>query len=373
MVLKIPENPYLLLTPGPLTTTPTVKSAMLRDWCTWDDDYNGLVRQMRVDLVRLGTSRPEEYTCVPMQGSGTFAVESVIGSVIPRKNAKLLVMSNGAYGERMARIAGVLSMPFTEERYEETRPCDAANLDELLKLDKTVTHVAVVHCETTTGILNDVKAIGAVVKKHKKTFIVDAMSSFGGIPIDMKELGIDFLVSSANKCIQGVPGFGFVLARRSEMELCRGRARSLSLDLYDQWFEMEKGHEKNGKWRFTSPTHVVRAFVQALRELDEEGGVAARNRRYANNQKMLAAGMRELGFEPLLDASVQSPIITSFLYPKGRDFSFGEFYEAIKAKGYVLYPGKISKADTFRIGNIGDVHLKDIEGLLLAVKKYLGR
>ncbi|MDR2725242.1 MAG: 2-aminoethylphosphonate--pyruvate transaminase [Candidatus Adiutrix sp.] len=372
-MFEISENPYLLLTPGPLSTTPTVKSVMMCDWCTWDDDYNSLVRQMRTDLVRLGTSRPEEYTCVPMQGSGTFAVESVIGSVIPRENAKLLVMSNGAYGERIARIAGVLGIPFTEERCEETRPCDAAILEELLKLDKTVTHVAVVHCETTTGILNDVKAIGAVAKKHKKTFIVDAMSSFGGIPLDMEEIGIDFLVSSANKCIQGVPGFGFALARRSKLELCREMARSLSLDLYDQWIEMEKGNEKNGKWRFTSPTHVVRAFIQALQELDEEGGVAARNRRYRDNQRTLSAGMKELGFEPLLDASVQSPIITSFLYPKGCDFSFMEFYEAVKTEGYVLYPGKISKAETFRIGNIGDVHLKDIEGLLLAVKKYLGR
>jgi len=269
----------------------------------------------------------------------------------------------------MARIAGILGIPFVEESCAETSPCDATRLDEILSIEEAVTHVAVVHCETTTGILNDVKAIGAVAKRHKKTFIVDAMSSFGGIPLDMEELGIDFVVSSANKCIQGVPGFGFALARRSELELCKGRARSLSLDLYDQWLEMEKG---NGKWRFTSPTHVVRAFIQALRELEEEGGVEVRYRRYRDNQRTLAAGMRELGFEPLLDDSVQSPIITSFLYPKGRGFSFGKFYEAIKKEGYVLYPGKLSKADTFRIGNIGDVHLKDIEGLLLAVKKFVG-
>ena len=369
---ETPKNSYLLLTPGPLTTTPTVREVMLRDWCTWDDDYKSLIRQMRLDLVRLGTSKPEDYTCVPMQGSGTFAVESVIGSVIPKDNAKLLVMSNGAYGERIARIADTLAIPFAEESCEETSPCDAARLDEILLTDKTVTHVAVVHCETTTGILNDVKSIGSVAKKHKKIFIVDAMSSFGGIPIDMEELGIDFLVSSANKCIQGVPGFGFALAHRSELELCKGRARSLSLDLYDQWIEMEKGNEKSGKWRFTSPTHVVRAFIQALRELDEEGGVEARSQRYRDNQKTLAAGMKELGFEPLLDDLLQSPIITSFLYPKGYNFSFDEFYKAIKAEGYVLYPGKLSKADTFRVGNIGDVHRKDIEGLLLAVKKFIG-
>ena len=373
---KAPKNPYLLLTPGPLSTTPAVKEAMLLDWCTWDDDYNSLVRKMRSDLVILGTSRPDDFTCVPMQGSGTFAVESLIGSVIPRENAKLLVMSNGAYGERVARIAEVLGIPFIQVPCGETSPCDAARLGEILAADagKTITHVAVVHCETTTGILNDIEAIGAVAKSYKKIFIVDAMSSFGGIPIDMEELGIDFLVSSANKCIQGVPGFAFVLARASELKLCRGRSRSLSLDLYDQWLEMEKANEKgekSGKWRFTSPTHVVRAFIQALHELNMEGGVNARNQRYRENQRALSAGMKELGFEPLLDAAVQSPIITSFLYPKGRDFSFVKFYEAIKAAGYVLYPGKISKADTFRIGSIGDVRLKDIKGLLSAVKKYV--
>jgi 2-aminoethylphosphonate-pyruvate transaminase len=369
-ITELPRNPYLLLTPGPLSTTPTVKAAMLRDWCTWDEDYNNLVQGMRRDLVLLGTSRPEAFTCVPMQGSGTFAVESVVGSVIPREGAKLLVLSNGAYGRRIAQIASVLDISFLEEKGDETRPCDAARLEELLETDERITHVAVVHCETTTGILNGIEAVGSVTKAHGRTFIVDAMSSFGGIPLDMEKLGVDFLVSSANKCLQGVPGFCFVLARSSELEKCGGRARSLSLDLYDQWLEMERG---GGKWRFTSPTHVVRALMQALLELREEGGVEARNRRYRDNQRTLSAGMREMGFEPLLDPSVQSPIITSFLYPKWRGFSFKEFYEGVKAEGYVLYPGKISKTDTFRIGSIGDIHREDIEGLLSAVRKFAGR
>lgn len=226
-----------------------------------------------------------------------------------------------------------------------------------------MTHVAVVHCETTTGVLNPLDAIAGIVKSHGKTLIVDAMSSFGGVPIDMSALGIDYLISSANKCIQGVPGFGFVIARRSLLEGCKGVARSLSLDLYDQWATMEKGH---GKWRFTSPTHVVRAFLQALSELDAEGGIAARHTRYAENHRTLVRGMRALGFRTLLPDEWQSPVITSFYYPT-EDFNFKDFYDKLKAKGFVIYPGKISQADTFRIGHIGDVRPADFTRLVQAI------
>lgn len=228
-----------------------------------------------------------------------------------------------------------------------------------------MTHVSVVHCETTTGVLNPLEAIAAVVKKHNKILIVDAMSSFGGVPIDMAKLGIDFMISSANKCIQGVPGFGFILARRSLLEQCKGVARSLSLDLYDQWETMEKGH---GKWRFTSPTHVVRAFMQALTELKEEGGIEARYARYQQNHDTLVNGMRKLGFKTLLTDEEQSPVITSFYYPAA-GFDFKAFYQKLKEKGFVIYPGKISQADTFRIGNIGDVYPADFENLVEAIKE----
>ena len=191
------------------------------------------------------------------------------------------------------------------------------------------------------------------------------MSSFGGIPLDVYDLGVDFLISSANKCIQGVPGFGFIIARRSELMRCKGVARSLSLDIYDQWETMEKGH---GKWRFTSPTHVVRAFKQALEELDAEGGVEARHARYCKNHDTLVSGMRSLGFQTLLPDDVQSPIITSFLYPE-EGFNFKDFYGKLKERGFVIYPGKISQADTFRIGNIGDVHPQDFEKLIEAVRE----
>ena len=270
------QNPYLLLTPGPLSTTPAVREAMLRDWCTWDADYNNLVEGMRSDLVALAIpdeAKRAEYTAVPMQGSGTYGVESVIGSVIP-EDGRILVLANGAYGHRAAQIARTLRINTAELSYRETERPDAAEAAEFLDENPDVTHVLMIHCETTTGILNDIESVAREVKRRGKIFIVDAMSSFGGVPIDMAGLGIDFMISSANKCIQGVPGFSFVIARRAELEKCEGRARSVSLDLYDQWKVMEQGH---GKWRFTSPTHVVRAFIEAQKELREEGGVAARH------------------------------------------------------------------------------------------------
>lgn len=358
-------RPYLLLTPGPLTTTDTVKEAMMSDWCTWDEDYNiGIVEVIRKELVEIASSRPEEYTAVLMQGSGSFCVEATLGSVV-RPTDKLLVAANGAYGKRMGVISEYYHIDCHVMKFEETEAVDPKVLDEYLIAHPETTHVAVVHCETTTGVLNPLEEIAAVVKRHGQVLIVDAMSSFGGVPIDMAKIGIDFMISSANKCIQGVPGFGFILARRSLLEKCKGVARSLSLDLFDQWETMEKGH---GKWRFTSPTHVVRAFLQALKELKAEGGVAARYGRYCENHRTLVDGMRALGYKTLLPDSQQSPVITSFYYPSA-EFDFKDFYQKLKAKGFVIYPGKISQADTFRIGNIGDVHPDDFVRLIEAIKE----
>ena len=353
------------MTPGPLTTTETVKSAMMSDWCTWDKDYNeGIVEVIRRELVGLATSRPEEYTAVLMQGSGTFCVEATLGSVV-RPDDYLLVAANGAYGKRMGTIAEYYKLNCHVMRFEETEAVNPKVIDEYLTAHPEVTHVSVVHCETTTGVLNPLAEIAAVVKRHGKVLIVDAMSSFGGVPVDMAALGIDFMISSANKCIQGVPGFGFIIARRSLLEQCKGVARSLSLDIYDQWETMEKGH---GKWRFTSPTHVVRAFMQALTELKEEGGIAARYARYRENHRTLVEGMRSLGYRTLLPDEWQSPVITSFYYPTA-DFDFNTFYQKLKAKGFVIYPGKISQADTFRIGNIGDVHPDDFRRLVDTIRE----
>jgi 2-aminoethylphosphonate-pyruvate transaminase len=358
----LPDNPYLLLTPGPLSTTKTVKSVMLRDWCTWDDDYNAIVQQIRRRLVRLATAEGG-YTSVLMQGSGTFSVEATVASAVP-PDGKLLVLANGAYGRRIAEIARRAGIPHEVLDSGELAPPDIALLQTALDRDDAVTHVAVVHCETTTGMLNPVEAIGAVVKASGRRFVVDAMSSFGGIPMRMRQIQADYLISSANKCIQGVPGFGFVVARQKVLEKTRGRARSLSLDLYDQWRCME---DHGGKWRFTSPTHVVRAFFQALTELDAEGGVAARFARYQNNQRILVQGMIALGFEPLLPPALQSPIITAFHTPAHPHWRFKPFYEQLKRRGFVIYPGKVTDHDTFRIGTIGDIHPADVQRLLDAI------
>lgn len=358
-------RPYLLLTPGPLTTSETVKQAMMSDWCTWDEDYNvGIVEVIRKQLVELAASCPAQYTAVLMQGSGSFCVEATLGSVV-RAEDHLLVVANGAYGKRMGVIADYYHLNYHLMKFEETEAVDPQRVNAYLEEHPEVTHVSVVHCETTTGVLNPVAEIARVVKAHQKVLIVDAMSSFGGVPVDMSALGIDFLISSANKCIQGVPGFGFIIARRSLLEQCKGVARSLSLDLYDQWETMEKGH---GKWRFTSPTHVVRAFMQAMTELKEEGGIEARHARYCENHRVLVEGMRALGFRTLLPDEKQSPVITSFYYPEA-SFDFRAFYDALKVKGFVIYPGKISQADTFRIGNIGDVYPDDFRRLVEAIRE----
>jgi 2-aminoethylphosphonate-pyruvate transaminase len=360
------QNPYLLLTPGPLSTSPTVRAAMLRDWCTWDDDYNlGVVTPIREGLVQLASAtKPEDYTAVLMQGSGTFSVEAMIGSTVPH-DGKLLVLANGEYGNRLGRIAQTLKINTVIHDSGELAPPDLGKLEATLAGDSALTHVVCVHSETTTGMLNPLAEIARLAKRHGKVFLVDSMSAFGGVPLDLAELGIDFLVSSANKCIQGVPGFGFVIARRAELEKCKGRARSLSLDLYDQWQGMEKGH---GKWRFTSPTHVVRAFAQAMKELGEEGGVAARHARYCENQRRLVKGMERLGFRCVLPHELHSPIITGFHSPDHPEYSFRKFYDHLKAHGFVIYPGKVTNIDSFRIGTIGHVFPEDIDRLIVAVE-----
>ena len=357
---------YLLLTPGPLSTTATVRAAMLQDSCTWDADYNlGVVEPIRRELVRLATG-PEyesDYSAVLLQGSGSYVVESVLGSAIGVDEC-LLIINNGAYGARMGEMARCLGLRHHELDCGETTRPEPAAIEAMLARHPEITHLAMVHCETTTGMLNPLDEVAELCQRRGIRLIVDAMSSFGGIPIDMGRLGIEFLISSANKCIQGVPGFGFVIARRAALMACAGRARSVSLDLHAQWQTME---QQGGKWRFTSPTHTVLAFAQALRELDEEGGIAARHQRYSENQRTLVAGMAELGFAPLLPEKWQSPIITAFYSPAHPDYRFADFYQRLKAQGFVIYPGKVSQADCFRIGNIGDVTPARVRALLAAM------
>ena len=358
------DIPYLLLTPGPLTTSRSVKQAMLRDYCTWDDDYHEIVNDIRGRLTKLAGGGAD-WTSVLMQGSGTFAIEATVGSCVPPEG-KLLVLANGAYGHRIAQIAERLKIRYQVLSFPEVEPVDPATVERALWADSELTHVALVHCETTTGILNPAEEVGAVCRRHGKVYILDAMSSFAGIPLSVEGTGFHYLIASSNKCIQGVPGFAFVIAHRPTFEQTAGWARSLSLDLYDQWQEMEKNH---GKWRYTSPTHVVRAFAQALQELEEEGGVEARAARYRENQRLLVTGLAELGFRALIARGHQSPIITAFHYPKDPAFRFATFYDALKSHHFVIYPGKVSEADTFRIGTIGQVFPDDIRQLIVGIEQ----
>ncbi len=359
---------YKLLTPGPLTTSEMVKKEMMVDHCTWDSDYKVITQSIRKDLLEFAHVTEDEYTAVLMQGSGSFGVESVLISTLG-ENDKILIISNGAYGERIIKTVKQAKRNHAVYTCHYNEKPKADEVAKILAEDKSINHVVIVHCETTSGILNDIESIGRVVKEAGCTYFVDAMSSFGGVDIDMKALGIDFIVSSANKCIQGVPGFSFVICKKDALMKCEGKSTSISLDLYAQWAEMNK----DGKWRFTSPTHVVLAFARAIEELKEEGGVSARERRYRENNKILIDGLTELGVSTYVDRIHQSPIITTFFYPENKKFNFEEMYNFVKERGYAIYPGKVTDADTFRIGNIGEIYPDDMEKLCKIFSEYFNK
>lgn len=355
-----------LFTPGPLTTSRTVKQAMLRDLGSRDFEFIQTVRDIRDKLLDMGGVSAGDYQAILLQGSGTFALEAVLSSTIP-SDGKILVIINGAYGKRAVQIASVLKIDHTDLEFPENCLPDLDQIRSTLRHDPAITHVAVVSCETTTGIINPIKEIGAIVSEAGRVFFVDAMSSFGAYPTNLADCKIDYLVSSANKCIEGVPGFAFVLAKHDTLLATEGYARSVSFDLLAQW----KGLESNGQFRFTPPTHAIVAFRQALRELDEEGGVEGRAARYRANHETVLAGMREMGFKEYLAPDLQGYIITSFLYPDDANFSFEGFYERLNDKGYVIYPGKVSNADCFRIGHIGRLDQSDMRDLLRAIKETI--
>jgi len=361
------QQDKLLFTPGPLTTSATVKEAMLRDVGSRDAEFLKIVREIRKHLLDVaGVSQVDGYEAILIQGSGTFGIEAVVSSVIPR-DGKLLIVINGAYGKRTRDIAKRHGIETVVIEGTENAPLDPQQVRRSLTDDSEITHVAMVHCETSSGILNPVQEIGDVVKELQRTFIVDAMSSFGGIPLNVAEAGIDFLISSANKCIEGVPGFSLVIADRSQLLASGGAARTVSLDLLAQW----KGLEDSGQFRFTPPTQVLLAFRQALRELDDEGGAAGRSNRYAANHRALLSGMRPMGFREYVPAELQSHIITSFLFPEDPNFEFKKFYQRLSDKGMVIYPGKLTEVDCFRIGNIGRLFESDIELLLTTIESTL--
>ena len=355
----------ILLTPGPLTTSATVKQAMLRDWGSRDSAFIAMNAAIRARLPELAGAS-ESHVCVPVQGSGTFAVEATIGTLLPR-GAKLLVLVNGAYGRRMKKIAEVMGRPVEALEWAEDKPVDPAALDRRLAEDFDITHVAVVHCETTSGILNPVEAVAEVVARHGRRLLIDAMSAFGALELDARLAPFDAVAASANKCLEGVPGLGFVVCRREALAKAEGNATTLSLDLLDQ----RRNLEKTGQYRFTPPIHVIVAFHQALQEFWAEGGVAGRGGRYAENARILIGGMRSLGFETLLPDALQAPIIATFRTPSHPNFVFQRFYDSLKDRGYVIYPGKLTVADSFRIGCIGRLYPSHMRGALEAVRETL--
>jgi len=357
----------VLFTPGPLTTSQTIKHAMLRDLGSRDTTFIEVVADIRRRLVALTGAGDGVYEAIPMQGSGTFSVEAVLSSTVPR-DGTVLVIVNGAYGERIARICEMLRISTLIARFQENEIPDIGVVKTLIdQHDESIRQVAIVHCETTTGIINPIAKFGALAKSIGATYFVDAMSSFGAVPINFRAANIDYLVSSANKCIEGVPGFGFAIARRDALLATEGYARSVSLDLLAQL----KGLETNGQFRFTPPTHALLAFHRALFELEIEGGVDGRAKRYYTNYDLLVEGMRALGFKEYLDPSLQGYIITSFHYPEHPNWSFEAFYDKLSARDCLIYPGKVSNADCFRIGNIGRVFPADIHALLAAIRDVL--
>lgn len=340
-------NDAILLTPGPLTTSQQTKTAMLKDWGSWDRDFNQLTASVCTDLTALAGGQ-ETHVCIPLQGSGTFAVEAALGTLVP-PTGKVLVPDNGAYCQRILRILGYLGRQATHLPFHENEPADPVHIEAMLIADPEITHVALVHCETGTGILNPLAEIAQAVARQGRSLIVDAMSSFGALPIDVCHTPCDALIAASGKCLEGVPGMGFVIAKKSALEESCGNSHSLALDLYDQWRYMQK----TGQWRFTPPTHVVAALRSALDQYHSEGGQGSRLKRYQNHCNILLAEMTGLGLKPLLNPKVQSPIIVTFHAPDHPNYNFEAFYTRVKELGIILYPGKLTQIETFRVGCIG--------------------
>jgi 2-aminoethylphosphonate-pyruvate transaminase len=355
----------ILLTPGPLTTSEDTRSAMLRDWGSWDAAFNELTASVCRDLVAI-VNAGENHVCVPMQGSGTFSVEAALGTLVPRA-ARVLVPDNGSYCKRIVRILGYLGREAVVLKHGEQEAADPARIEAALAADRSITHVAQVHCETGTGILNPLPEIAAVAAKHGRGLIVDAMSSYGAIPIDAGAIPFDALIAASGKCLEGVPGMGFVIARRSALERCAGNSSSLALDLLDQWQYMQK----TGQWRFTPPTHVLAALRAAITQFQSQGGQGARLARYRENCAALVSGMRALGLKTFLPDALQAPIIVTFHSPPDPAYEFSEFYRRVRERGFILYPGKLTDIDTFRVGCIGAIGSDALRAAVAAMKAVL--
>jgi 2-aminoethylphosphonate-pyruvate transaminase len=354
-------NDPVLLTPGPLTTSLETKQAMLRDWGSWDSAFNAITASICRDLVEV-VNGASTHVCVPLQGSGTFSVEAALANLVPR-DGKVLVPQNGAYCQRILKILRYLGRAHVALDLPEDRHPSGAMLEEAFARDPAITHVAQVHCETGTGILNPLTEIAAACERHGKGLIVDAMSSFGALEIDVAACRIDAVIAASGKCIEGPPGMGFVIAREEVLAKSQGNSHSLAMDLHDQWTYMQK----TSQWRFTPPTHVVAAFRSALDQFKAEGGVAARGARYRRNCDTLIDGMTALGLRTFLPRALQAPIIVTFHAPADPAYAFKPFYEKVRSRGYVLYPGKLTQVETFRVGCIGAIDANEMRNAVAAV------
>src|SRR5438477_2005614 len=355
----------ILLTPGPLTTSLSTRSAMLRDWGSWDSAFNEVTARLRARLTAV-VNGGDTHVCVPMQGSGTFSIEAAVNTLVPR-DGHVLVLVNGAYGKRFARLTEMMGRRLSTFETADDVPTTGADVARALDADPSISHVGLIHCETSTGILNPLPEIADAVAKRGRHLIVDAMSSFGAMPIDARSTPFDALVAASGKCIEGPPGMGFVLARKNVLERCAGNSSSLALDLHDQWIYMEK----TTQWRYTPPTHVVVALDAALTQFEAQGGQPARLARYTANCETLVTGMGELGFRPFLDPRIQAPIIVTFHAPADPKYAFKEFYERVRDKGFILYPGKLTQLETFRVGCIGAIGPDEMRHAVNAVHDTL--
>ncbi|NVO07207.1 MAG: 2-aminoethylphosphonate--pyruvate transaminase [Rhodoferax sp.] len=355
------DRDKILLTPGPLTTTLRTKLAMLKDWGSWDADFNAVTARVRHSLLDI-IHGSDSHVVVPLQGSGTFSVEAAVASLVPR-DGHVLVLDNGAYCKRAAKLTTLMGRKATSLAFDEAQPVEALALETTLQKDPSITHVVMIHCETGAGVRNPLQAVADVCERHQVGLIVDAMSSFAALEIDARRTRFDALIAASGKCLEGVPGMGFVFIRKAVLAACEGRSQSLAMDLYDQYVYMEK----TGQWRFTPPTHVVVALDQAIAQFEEEGGQPARLARYTRNYEALVAGMQALGFKPFLEPAVQAPIIVTFHAPAAPGYDFKTFYAAVRARGFLLYPGKLTQIETFRVGCIGAIGVPEIEQAVHAI------
>ena len=362
------DRDRILLTPGPLTTTLRTKLAMLHDWGSWDDDFNAVTADVRRRLLDIVHGQ-HSHVVVPLQGSGTFSVEAAVATLVPPsdRGGHVLVLDNGAYCKRASKLTQLMGRRASTIAFDEDQPVSAQALDQRLAADASISHVILIHCETGAGVENPLAEVAAVCQRHGKGLIVDAMSSFAALPIDARTVRFDALVAASGKCLEGVPGMGFVFIRRELLDSCAGNSQSLAMDLHDQHQHMEK----TGQWRFTPPTHVVVALAEAISQFEEQGGQSARLARYTENCRVLVDGLRALGLRPFLQPEHQAPIIVTFHAPDHPAYDFKRFYAAAKARGFLLYPGKLTTVETFRVGCIGAIGSLEMRQAVQAVAEVL--